>query len=61
MFYIYKHNQNPEYRLIFPKRAELPAELRKEWTLCDATDHVEAEQQAEIEISGYYLFRSGPR
>ena len=61
MFYIYKNNQHPEYRLIAPKRIELPAEIREEWTLCDATDHVEAEQQAEIEITGYCLFRSGPR
>ena len=58
MFYIYKHNQHPEHRLIVPKQAELPAEIREEWTLCDATDHVEAEQ---IEITGYSLFRSGPR
>ena len=61
MFYIYKHNQHPEYRLIVPKQAELPTEIRGEWTLCDMTDRVEAEQQAEIEISGYCLFRSEPR
>ena len=61
MFYIYKHNQHPEYRLIVPKQTELPTEIREEWTLCDMTDRVEAEQQAEIEISGYCLFRSGPR
>ena len=60
MFYIYKCNQHPEYRLILPKRAELPAEIRAEWTLCDTADHVEAEQQAEIEIAGYCLFRLGP-
>jgi hypothetical protein len=46
MFYIYKHNQHPEYRLIVPKQAELPTEIREEWTLCDMTDRVEAEQQA---------------
>ena len=61
MFYIYKHIQHPEYRLILPKQAKLPTELQEEWTLCDLTDHVEAKQQAEIEISGYCLFRSGPR
>ena len=30
MFYIYKHNQHPEYRLIVPKQAELPTEIREE-------------------------------
>jgi len=58
---IYKRNKHPEYRLILPKQAKLPTELQDEWTLCDATDHVEAEQQAEIEITGYCLCRSGPR
>ena len=28
MFYIYKHNQHPEYRLILPKQAKLPTELQ---------------------------------
>ena len=44
MFYIYKYVRYPAYRLIAPKGAELPAEIREECTLCDATDHVEAEQ-----------------
>ena len=61
MFYIYKHNRHPEYRLIVPQQAELPAELREEWNVCDATDHVEAKQQEEIERSGYCLFRCAPR
>ena len=59
MFRIYKHNKHPEYRLIVPRHAELPSELREEWTVCEVTDRVEAEQQEEIERSGYALFRSG--
>ena len=59
MFRIFKHNKHPEYRLIVPRHAELPSEMREEWTACDLTDRVEAEQQEEIERSGYCLFRSG--
>lgn len=59
MFRIYKHNQHPEYRLIVPRQAELPNALQEEWTVCEVTDRVAAEQQEEIERSGYCLFRSG--
>jgi hypothetical protein len=58
MFRIYKHNKHPEYRLLVPRQAELPSELQEEWTLCDLTDRIEAEQQEEIERRGYFLFRS---
>ena len=62
MFRVYKHLKHPEYRLIIPRHAELPNALREEWTACDLnlTDRVEAEQQEEIERSGYCLFRSEP-
>ena len=49
MFRIYKHNKHPEYRLLVPREAELPSELQEEWTLCEVTDRIEAEQQEEIE------------
>jgi hypothetical protein len=58
LFRIYKHNKYPEYRLIVPRGAELPSELREEWTRCDLTDRVNAEQLEEIDRSGYCLFRS---
>jgi hypothetical protein len=63
MFCIYRHNEHPEYRLIAPKGVDLPPELRDEWTLCDMTDHVEAEQEEDITKSGYHLYRcsSEPR
>ena len=59
MFRIYKNNKHPEYRLIVPREAELPNALQEEWTVCEVTDRVEAEQRDEIERSGYSLFRSG--
>lgn len=58
MFRIYKHNKHPEYRLIIPRHAELPDGLREEWTACDITDRLQANQQEEIEKSGYCLLRS---
>jgi len=61
MFHIYKHNKHPKYRLIVPKQAELPTDMREESAVCDVTDRVEAEQQEEIERTGYCLFRSGSR
>ena len=58
MFRVFKHNKRPEYRLIIPREAELPDALQEEWTVCEVTDRVEAEQRDDIERSGYSLFRS---
>ena len=57
MFYIYQHTKHPEYRLIVPRGADLPPELRDEWTLCTMTDRIEAEQEEDIAKSGWYLYR----
>jgi hypothetical protein len=61
MFYIYKHNKHSEYRLIVPKQAGLPTGLQEEWSVCEVTDLIKAEQQEEFERRGYCLFRSSPR
>lgn len=58
MFRIYKHNIYSEYRLLIPQQAQLPRTLRKEWTLDEVTDQVEAAQQEWVNRSGYYLVRS---
>ena len=57
--YIYKHNKHPEYRLITPKNAELPVEIRDEWTLMEMTDCIETEKEEDIAKCGYHLYRSG--
>ena len=57
MFYVFKHNKYPEYRLIVPKEADLPAEIRQEWTLFEINDRIEAEKEEDIAKSGYHLYR----
>lgn len=58
MFRIHRHNTHPEYRLIIPRQAELPSELKEYWTACELTDRIEIERREEIERIGYFLYRS---
>ena len=58
MFDVYKHKKHPEYRLIVPKGAALPVEIREEWILLDIVDRIEAEKEEEIAKWGYHLQRS---
>ena len=55
MFGVYKHNKYPQYRLIVLEGADLPAEIKEEWTLFQIIERIEADQEEAIAKSGWYL------